>query len=320
VHYFDMKEDMGGMKRFMPKTFWTFLICTVALIGIFPFAGFWSKDEILAGAQQLGGDYTAFMIVGMVGAVMTAAYMTRCIYLTFFGEPRGHAADPHHPPHESGPRIVVPLYILSGLAVVAGLANLPNSGALEWLPDEVALRFEHFYEPKGEYFPSVLASFRHPEFSIGVALVSLAIGLAGIGLAYAWYWRGLGPHGITERNRLARAGHTFLVQKYYFDKLYTDIIVGSIKGPIAKAAYWFNQKGIDAVVNAAGIGSARAGRWVYDNIDQRVVDGIIVNGSGAATSASGEAVRRIQTGKVQQYGALLFGAAALLAGVFIVIL
>jgi NADH-quinone oxidoreductase subunit L len=319
VHSFDMKADMGGMRRYMPKTYATFLVCTGALIGIFPLAGFWSKDEILAGAQQLGDGYQAFMVVGIVGALMTAAYMTRCVYLTFFGEPRGHAADPHHPPHESGPRIVVPLYILSGLAVVAGLANLPNTGALSWVPDGVALRFEHFYEPKGEYFPSALETFSHPEFAIGVALVSTLVGLAGIGLAYAWYWRGAGPHGITERNALARAGRRFLVEKYYFDRLYTDIVVGAVKGPIARAAYWFNQRAIDGVVNAAGIGSARAGRWVYDKIDQGVVDGAI-NGSGAAAEGGGQLFRRIQTGKVQQYGSLLFGAAALLAGLFIVIL
>src|SRR5262245_8914562 len=93
VHSFDMKEDMGGLKRFMPKTFWTFAICTVALIGIPPLAGFWSKDEILAGGHELGlhNVYETFMIVGIIGALMTAAYMTRCVYLTFFGEPRGAA-------------------------------------------------------------------------------------------------------------------------------------------------------------------------------------------------------------------------------------
>ena len=64
VHSFDMKKDMGGMKRFMPKTYWTFVICTAALIGLFPLAGFWSKDEILAGAEQLGTEYTGFLVVG----------------------------------------------------------------------------------------------------------------------------------------------------------------------------------------------------------------------------------------------------------------
>ena len=321
VHSFDMKEHMGGMKRFMPKTYWTFVICTGALIGLFPLAGFWSKDEILAGASQLGGSgsYTAFLVVGTLGALMTAAYMTRCVYLTFHGEPRGHAADTEHPPHESGPRIVVPLYILSGLAIVAGLVNVPNSGALDWVPSSWALRFEHFYEPKGDYFPAVLDTFSHPEFDITIALVSTVIGLIGIGSAYAWYFRGLGPHGITERNKVARAGHRVLVEKYYLDRLYTDIIVGAVKGPIAKAAYWFNQHAIDGVVNTAGSSAVKGGRWVYDHIDQAVIDGAI-NGSGAAAEGSGQGLRKMQTGRVQQYAALLFAGAALLAGVFIAII
>ena len=292
VHSFDMKKDMGGMKQFMPKTFWTFLICTAALIGIFPFAGFWSKDEILAGASQLGGDgsYTAFLVVGSLGALMTAAYMTRCIYLTFFGEFRGghhgldsagtedhpiedvlEADDSGHPvhadqvvaahdthdvhdshdahhgdPHESGPRILVPLYILAGLAIVAGFANIPNSGALSWWPESFALVFEHLFEPRGDYFPSLTeagptgAVFAHPKFDIVIALSSTLLGVLGIGLAYAWYFKGLGPHGITRRNRVARAGHTFLVNKYYLDHLYTGVIAGGVKGPIARGANWFN--------------------------------------------------------------------------------
>ena len=321
VHSFEMKDDMGGMRKFMPKTYVTFVICTGALIGLFPLAGFWSKDEILAGAEQLGGDgaYTAFLVVGLLGALMTAAYMTRCIYLTFFGEPRGHAADQEHPPHESGPRIVVPLYILSGMAIVAGFANLPNSGALSWVPDGLALRFEHYYEPKGEYFPAVLDTFSHPEFNIGIALGSTLIGLLGIGLAYAWYWRGLGPQGITSRNKVARAGHRLLVEKFYFDKLYTDLIAGAVKGPIARAAYWFNQKGIDGAINGAGAVAVRSGRFVYDMIDQGVVD-TIVNGSGSAAEGSGQGLRRMQTGRVQQYAALLFAATAVLAGIFIIVI
>jgi len=321
VHSFDMKEHMGGMKRFMPRTYVTFLICAGALVGIFPLAGFWSKDEILAGAAQLGGDgsYTAFLVVGLLGALMTAAYMTRCVYLTFHGEPRGHAADPHHPPHESGPRIVVPLYILSALAVVGGLVNIPSSGALSWVPDTLATRFEHYFEPKGEYFPVVLESFSHPEFAIGIAGLSIVVALVGIGLAYGWYFRGLGPHGLTERSRLARAGYRVLLEKYYFDRLYTDVIVRSIKGPIARAAYWFNMKVLDGVVDGVGTGAARTGRFVYDNIDQAVIDGA-VNGSGAAAEGSGQGLRHIQTGRVQEYAALLFAAAALLAGVFIIVI
>jgi len=361
VHSFDMKKDMGGMKQFMPKTFWTFLICTGALIGLFPLAGFWSKDEILAGAAQLGGDgsYTAFLVVGTLGALMTAAYMTRCIYLTFFGEFRGghhdvaHAAvshgeedhpveedhvavdsghddahDHHGDPHESGPRILVPLYILAGLAVVAGLTNIPDTSTviIAQLGDLFGtLRFEHLFEPKGAYFPSLTEAgptgtvFAHPTFDAGIALASTAIGLAGIGLAYAWYFKGLGPHGITGRNRVARAGHTLLVNKYYFDHLYTGIIAGAFKGPIARGANWFNNRGLDGVVNATGRGAVASGRFVYDKIDQKLVDGA-VNGSGMAAEGGGQVFRLMQTGKVQQYGAILFTATVVLTGVFIVVI
>ena len=310
VHSFDMRKDMGGLRKWMPHTFWTFMIAIAALIGIFPLAGFWSKDEILAGASQLGGNgnYVAFMVVGITGAMMTAAYMTCCVYLTFFGEFRGHGH-----PHESGPRIVVPLWILAGLAVVAGLANIPR---LALWPDSFELRFEYFYEPKGAYFPSVLPSFAAPEFSPGIALASTLIGLIGIGLAYMWFWRGAGPQHVTERSRVAHAGYTLLVNKYYFDRLYVDVIAGGVKGPVARASNWINQNVIDGVVNGAGRLSLVAGRFVYDRIDQGVVDSV-VDGSGFAAEGGGQLLRRLTSGKVQQYGALLFGATAIFAGVLI---
>ena len=309
VHSFDMKKDMGGLRKWMPHTYRTFMVATAALIGIFPLAGFWSKDEILAGAAQLGGDgnYTAFMIVGIAGAFMTAAYMTRCVYLTFFGEYRGHGH-----PHESGPRIVVPLYILAGAAVVAGFANLPAALA----PDSFELRFEHFYEPKGAYFPSVLPVFDAPSFSWGIAIFSSLIGVLGITLAYLWFWKKAGPHGITDRFLPARAGFTLLQNKYYFDRLYTDGIAGAFKGPIALAANWVNQNVIDGIVNGAGRFSTVVGRFVYNRIDQGIVDNV-VDGSGFAAEGGGQLFRRLTSGKVQQYGALLFGATALFAGALI---
>ncbi|HEY3142839.1 MAG TPA: NADH-quinone oxidoreductase subunit L [Acidimicrobiales bacterium] len=310
VHSFDMKKDMGGLKKWMPQTFWTFMIATAALIGIIPLAGFWSKDEILAGASQLGGDgnYTIFMVVGLIGAFMTAAYMTRCVYLTFFGEYRGHGH-----PHESGPRITVPLWILAGLALIAGAANIPA-----WFPGQGSweLRFEHFYEPKGAYFPSALASFEVPEFDPKIAIISTIIGLSSIGLAYLYYWKDRGPHGATERYRIANAGYTVLANKYYFDRLYTDGIVAGVKGPVARAAYWINQNVLDGVVNGAATVAAATGRFVYNRIDQGVVD-TIVDGSGSAAEGGGQVLRQLTSGKVQQYGALLFGATAIFAGVLI---
>src|SRR3546814_20049743 len=131
------------MKRFVPKTYPTFIICTLDLIGIGPLAGFWSKDEILAAAGQLGGDgsYPAFLVVGVLGALMTAAYMTRCVYLTFHGEPRGPAADTAPPPPDSSPRLTVPPFILPRLAIVAGFANTPTRGALPWVPHRTAVPY-----------------------------------------------------------------------------------------------------------------------------------------------------------------------------------
>jgi NADH-quinone oxidoreductase subunit L len=309
VHSFDMRE-MGGLRRPMPQTYKTFIIATGALIGIFPLAGFWSKDEILAGASQLGGagNYRIFMVVGIIGALMTAVYMTRCVYLTFFGEFRGHGH-----PHESGPRIVAPLWILATLGVFAGLVNLPSALA----PDSVELRFEHYYEPVGAYFPSIVPSFAHPEFSWGIAIVSTLIAVLGIGIGIAWYTGRIALRGVSERNALAHAGYTTLVNKYYFDHLYTDVIAAGTKGPVARGVNWFNQNVIDGVVNGAGRLATSSGRWVYTHVDQQVVDGA-VNGSATAAQSGGQVFRQLTSGKVQQYGALLFGAAALFAGVFIV--
>ncbi|MFA9563086.1 MAG: NADH-quinone oxidoreductase subunit L [Acidimicrobiales bacterium] len=312
VHSFDMKKDMGGLRKYMPRTFATFMIGSIALAGLPPFAGFWSKDEILAGtggwgfesAGEPNGAYTLILIMGMVGAVMTAAYTTRMVYLTFFGEYRGHGE-----PHESGPRITVPLMILAGLALVAGLINLP--GALA--PDDVALRFEHWFEPHGvAYFPEIF----HAEFSWSLAIFSTLIALFGGLLAWAYYWRNLGPHGFTAKNRAARGGYVLLENKYYLDYLYTDIIAGGTKGPIAKATYWFDQHVLDGIVNAVGRYSVLTGRFVYDKIDQPIIDGA-VDASGIVSEAAGGGLRKIETGKVQQYAAIMFAALAVLAGAFI---
>jgi NADH-quinone oxidoreductase subunit L len=288
-HSFDMKKDMGGLKKYMPTTYWTFVISAAALAGIFPLAGFWSKDEILLSAGRNG--YWFFTAVGIVGAMMTAAYMTRCIYLTFHGEYRGHGH-----PHESSPAITVPLIILAGLSISAGWLN---GFGLHYFADWT----------RNEVF--VLAKVKDYPFSLPLA--GSALGLAIVAAAFAGYFyvrEDFKLRGYAERHRAARTGKEFLVNKYYLDHLYTGIIVRGIREPIAEGAYWLDQNVIDAIVNGVASASKVVAGFVYESIDQKIVDGA-VNGVGASAESGGVALRTLQTGRVQFYAAILFAAAAL---------
>jgi NADH-quinone oxidoreductase subunit L len=304
-HTFDMRE-MGGLRKYMPTTHRTFLLSTLALAGIFPFAGFWSKDEILAGSAngQGAGAYYVMLGMGLLTAFMTAAYMGRAYLMTFWGEYRGHGT-----PHESPRVMTVPLVILTVFAVGAGIINFP--WALGIIP---AHWFETMVQPTFAFPPELEVA----KFSPVIAAVSL--GLAALGLVVAWlyYQRNWGPHGLTSRNRTAAAGYRLLENKLYLDTLYTDGIVGGVKGPIARSAGWLNANVIDRVVNGAGGGARLVGNATYRWLDQGVVD-TVVNASGVASDQSGQALRRVQTGKVQQYGAMLFGGAVVLGIVFVVI-
>jgi NADH-quinone oxidoreductase subunit L len=226
---------------------------------------------------------------------------------------------PRPTPARVGPRITVPLYILAGLAVVAGFANLPDSGALS-VPESWRCASSTTSSPRPPTSrPSSSPPSSHPWFFSG-SLVSTVIASRRHRCSPTlWYFKGLGPHGLTERNR-ARPGRLHVLEnKYYLDHLYTDVIAGGVKGPIARAAYWFNQNVHRRRGQRRRQASVTAGTFVYDKIDQGVVDGV-VNGSGhrrrgqrpgAAPDADrqGPAVRR-----------LLFAAAAVLAGVFFVII
>jgi NADH-quinone oxidoreductase subunit L len=330
-HSFDMKQDMGGLRTYMPQTYRTFLIGSLALAGIFPLAGFWSKDEILVTADA--ADYRLFFYVGLVGAFLTAAYMTRCIYYVFFGEYRGghdlhaevlahveehgetehgHAEDAegdidlhvdahgehHGEPHESPPTITGPLWVLTFFSVFAGFLNA--------VPFHIE-NFKEWFEPRVA-FP--LEEIVHAEFSWPKAIISVGIALLGIGVSYAYYWRGMGLQSFTQRNALARAGKTLLVKKYYLDDLYERVIVGGVKGPVAAGVYWINQHVIDNVLNYTGRGAKALGHVTYDYLDQRGVDGI-VNGVGIATNDAGGAARQLQSGRLQLYALMLVLAVGL---------
>jgi len=359
VHSFDMKNDMGGMRKFMPKTYVTFVIGSLALAGMFPLAGFWSKDEILVntggwdllgGSGAAPGSYTFHFVMGMVGAALTAAYMTRCVYLTFHGEFRGghhddhaHDADPAHAddhaddhahhgdPHESGPRILYPLYILSAFSILVGFVNFPPGFLTGSKKDPSGWqeRFLHFIEPAGSsYFPAV----GHATPSWSLAIVASLVAVLGAGFAFYYYFVRLDrlskqqgvsltgiPNGLTTTNAFARTGHKILVNKYYFDHLYTGIIAGFTKGPLARATNWVNQNVIDGMVDRAGQSAVSTGQMVYEKIDQGVVDGF-VNGSGRVSDITGEELRHINSGRVQNYAAIMFAGAAILAGAFVILL
>jgi len=294
VHSNNMSE-MGGLKKYMPTTFRTFVIGTLALAGIFPLAGFWSKDEILLGAME--GGYPYILILGLIGAFMTACYMGRCVFLTFFGEYRGHGH-----PHESPRSMTVPLILLAIPSVGIGLINATAFGIDNFT------RWVAFHVPDVHEF-----HLEHHEFNPVLAIASLGVALAGLATAaMVYYWQTVpaGLRGATDRGGL-RSLKTLLIEKYYLDHLFVDGVVGFIKGPLARATYWTNQKIIDGIVNAVGAGTRIIGRFTYDVLDQKGVDGI-VNGIGVSASETGGVLRLVQSGRVQQYALMLFAAVGLL--------
>ncbi|MEZ5343647.1 MAG: NADH-quinone oxidoreductase subunit L [Acidimicrobiales bacterium] len=324
-HSFDMKAEMGGLRKIMPKTFWTFVLGSLALAGIPPMAGFWSKDEILAGAggwpgTDGNGTYYIPFIFGMITAGLTAAYMARVIWLVFFGQYRGHSH-----PHENGARITVPLMILAFMATTVGFLNMPESFT-SWLglPDNFAERFGHYVEPAG--IASWPSNFSHAKASLSLAFVaSLTALLAGV---IVWgYYRALYRKdaratevtgGLRDKWKVLDMGHNLLTNKYYLDHLYTDTIAAGTKGPLAKAAYWFNQNVLDGIIDSVGKGTVGVGRFVYRYIDQGAIDGS-VRGMSIGADDSGQILRKVQSGKIRQYAMLMFGAAVVLAAIFIVV-
>ncbi len=233
-HSFDMKRDMGGLRKVMPITFATWIISTLALCGVFPFSGFFSKDEIIDNVGHNG--YGLFMIIALIGAFMTAAYMTRATYLTFFGKPRGasaghtdhsahdahdaHAVHDSHDahassgPHESGLLITVPLIILSVLALSSGFLNATPFG-------ESWERMKLWVEPRHSAFAPEL---HHAPFMWSKALMSLAIVFLSIAVSWVLSFRLFTKRdprlvGLTQRVKILGVGHKFLVNKYYLDDL-----------------------------------------------------------------------------------------------------
>ena len=283
VHSNNMSE-MGGLRKFMPVTFWTFVIGSAALSGIPPLAGFWSKDEIITEAFKTG-HYPIF-VAALATAIITAFYMTRAILLTFFGEYRGTAH-----PHESPSTMTAPLMILAGLSVVAGFLG-PTGTFFDWV---------HFGT----------AVHKPPDY--GFAAVSILGALAGVAVGYRLYarWR--------DRDPLRRLGpgYALLERKYYLDDLYLRGVVRPVQYRLSAGVYWTNQRILDGLVNGAGWLTRRLGIGV-DVIDRRAVDGA-VNGVGFSTRWSGGFLKYAQSGNVQRYAIALFGGVIVLAVLITVI-
>ena len=206
---------MGGLRSKMKITFWAYLVGSLALAGIFPLAGFWSKDEIMTDAWHVGvveGHWhgVAIYILLALSAMFTAFYMTRQIVLIFFGRPRSkvvaHA-------HESPPAMVIPLAILSGLTVFGGALNLPGHHMLgNWL--------EHTHH----FFHSV-------DFDPVVAVSSTVLALAGVGLGYlVYYRRPLESSTVSDPLRSVIGSiFDFLYGKWYVDELYARVVIRPYK-------------------------------------------------------------------------------------------
>lgn len=280
VHSNNM-SDMGGLRKEMPRTFWTFVIGSLSLAGIIPLAGFFSKDEILATLDYEG--YQAFMWIAIAGAFVTAFYMTRTVALTFFGTYKGHAH-----PHESPAIMTVPLIALAIPSVLAGFLNVPGVtfGGLgnftSWVGSRVVAMGDH-----------------HPEaIDWTLAAYGLAAGLLGIGVGWMLYGRDAESQAARDRLEIPVL-YPLLRQKYYMDHLALGM-VGFTKGPAAKAVDWINTYVIDGIVNGVGAGVRAMGLVVYGGLDQRGID-MVFNGLSAGADGAGAALRKLQTGRVQQY-------------------
>ncbi|HLL42170.1 MAG TPA: proton-conducting transporter membrane subunit, partial [Segetibacter sp.] len=247
IHAMQNQQDiraMGGLKKYMPVTHITFLLACLAISGIPPFSGFFSKDEILAAAYQHN---KLFWIIGVITAGMTAFYMFRLYAMTFLGQFRGTHEQEHHL-HESPAAMTIPLIILAVLSVVGGFVGVPEVFANN------AHALEHFLSPV-----IVRSSEESHNLSHGAELMLMAVsvGVALIAIIYAWTRFSKKPE-IAEPEGTGR----FLANRWYMDEMYDAIVA---KPLLAVAGVFKNvveKSGIDGVVNGVGRGVQYAGRQI----------------------------------------------------------
>jgi NADH-quinone oxidoreductase subunit L len=289
MHHNENMWDMGGLKDEMPVTYYAFLSGSLALAGIVPFSGFWSKDEVLYEALIHGLGSPILLVawaMGLLAVFFTGFYTFRMVFLTFHGEPRSDTAED---PHGVRWNVKVPLAVLGVLAATIGFINMVPVAKLtglkidflhKWLVGSEALNAEFLtglehYEPILKDVAGIEASYiaggEIPTLLISAAL-SLGLALAGAGLAYRLY----NVDEPTEHTAKLGGLQTLLMHNYYQDE-YQVWLAQGVTVPLAKAA---------------------------DTFDQSIVDGV-VNSISSISLFSGERLRRIQTGVVTNYAALL---------------
>jgi NADH-quinone oxidoreductase subunit L len=281
---FDMRR-MGGLRKFMPVTYATMLVASLALVGMFPLAGFWSKDEILADAWS---DRWWVFVVAMVGVYLTAVYVGRMLILTFEGEYRGgleaeggdhagdaHAGGHHGDPHESPLTMTVPLLILAVLAMAAGAFQLNH-----WLGNII-----------GGWLPKETEELvTDASFKLWIAALSVGIGLAGLATSWLIYqMKVLDPQRIRA---FLEPLPEILENRFYLDALYEDVIL--------------------KLVIFGGFA------WALSLWDKYIVDGV-VNGVGTTTRWVSGQIRVAQSGQAQLYASIMFfGTIAAVVGILVV--
>ncbi|MBI5059323.1 NADH-quinone oxidoreductase subunit L [candidate division KSB1 bacterium] len=274
IHGMSGEQDirqMGGLKSKMPATYLTFAIGTLAIAGVPGLAGFFSKDEILW--KTFEHEHYVLWIVALCAAFCTAFYMFRLLYLTFFGKFRGSKAAEHHV-HESSKVMTVPLMVLAGLSIIGGYIGLPHALGghnrfEEWLKPVM--------QPEGEGIEELVV-MHTPTAEYVLMILSVAVALTGIYLAYSWYMK---KSALVES--LGKSGgHHLLLNKYWVDQIYDTVISKPIVAGSELLAKYF---------------------------DQGTIDGL-VNGIGSFFTGVGGVVRQVQTGVVQNY-ALFMGLGVL---------
>ena len=285
MHHNEDMWDMGNLKEKMPVTYATFLAGSLALAGIFPFSGFWSKDEVLYEAlvHGLGGSPLLFgaWAMGLLAVFFTGFYTFRMVFLTFHGKAR---TDTARNPHGVGWNVKGPLTVLGVLAVVAGFVNMVPVAKLTGMPIEflhqwlghgpAGLTSEHYGELTHDFAHYSVGTLAGGE--LGTALisggVSLALALAGVALAHVLYNV---PEPVEHTDKLGGI-KTLLYNNYYQDEYQVWLATG-LTLPVARAA---------------------------DKFDQGVIDGV-VNGVSSVSLFSGSRVKQLQTGVVSNYAMLL---------------